>query len=57
MEVVARATIVFFGLVLLLRAVGKRELSQLTSFELLMIVLIGDLSQPAITQELIALTV
>jgi uncharacterized membrane protein YcaP (DUF421 family) len=56
MELMARATVVFFGLIIVLRTLGKRELSQLSAFELLMIVLLGDLAQPAITQEDMSVT-
>lgn len=49
MDIVLRATFVFFALYLLLRLLGKRELGQLTPFELLVVVVIGDLSQQGVT--------
>jgi len=51
MELVIRATVIFFFLWLLTRGMGKRELSQLTAFELLLLVTVGDLIQQGVTQE------
>jgi uncharacterized membrane protein YcaP (DUF421 family) len=51
MEIVVRATVIFFFVVLLTRAMGKKELSQLTAFELILFVTIGDLVQQGVTQE------
>jgi uncharacterized membrane protein YcaP (DUF421 family) len=50
-EIVVRTTIVFFFVLLLTRAMGKKELSQLTAFELILLVTIGDLVQQGVTQE------
>lgn len=51
MELVIRATIIFFFLWLLTRAMGKRELSEMTAFELILLVTVGDLVQQGVTQE------
>jgi uncharacterized membrane protein YcaP (DUF421 family) len=51
MEVVIRAAVMFCFLWLVTRAVGKRELGQLSAFELVLIVTMGDLVQQSITQE------
>ena len=51
MEIVVRAAAVFVFLMILTRAVGKKELSQLTAFELILFVTIGDLVQQGVTQE------
>jgi uncharacterized membrane protein YcaP (DUF421 family) len=51
MELVLRTTAIFFFLWLLTRGMGKRELSQLTAFELLLLVTVGDLIQQGVTQE------
>lgn len=51
MELVLRTTAVFFFLWLLTRGMGKRELSQMTAFELLLLVTLGDLVQQGVTQE------
>lgn len=51
MEIVIRATIVFWVLWLLLRASGKRELAQMTPFELIVLMVLGDIIQQATTEE------
>jgi uncharacterized membrane protein YcaP (DUF421 family) len=51
MEIVLRATVLFCVLWLVSRASGKRELSQLSAFELVLLVTMGDLVQQGITQE------
>jgi len=51
MEVVIRAAVMFAFLWLVTRAVGKRELGQLSAFELVLLVSMGDLVQQSITQE------
>lgn len=51
MEIVIRATIIYFLIWILIRALGKRELAQLGVFELVLLVTIGDLVQQGVTQE------
>ncbi len=51
MEIVLRATATFFFIWILLRALGKRELAELTAFELVLIIMMGDLVQQGVTQE------
>lgn len=51
MEIVFRTVVVFAFVLLLTRAMGKKELSQLTAFELILFVTIGDLVQQGVTQE------
>ncbi len=51
MEIVLRSAAVFFFVLLLTRAMGKKELAQLTAFELILLVTIGDLVQQGVTQE------
>jgi uncharacterized membrane protein YcaP (DUF421 family) len=50
MDIALRATVIFIGLYLLMRLMGKRELAQLTTFELIVLVVIGDLIQQGVTQ-------
>jgi len=50
MDIVIRAAIVFVFVWLVLRALGKRELGELTAFELVLLFIIGDLVQQSITQ-------
>ena len=49
MEIVLRATVMFFVLFLLIRIMGKRELSQMTPFELIVLIVFGDLIQQGVT--------
>jgi uncharacterized membrane protein YcaP (DUF421 family) len=50
MEIVVRASVIFFVLWVITRALGKRELSQLSAFELVLLVVMGDLVQQGVTQ-------
>jgi uncharacterized membrane protein YcaP (DUF421 family) len=50
MDIVLRAAIAFGFVFLLTRVVGRRELSQLEPFDLIMLVMMGDLVQQGVTQ-------
>lgn len=50
MDIVIRATCMFIVVYLLLRLLGKRELGQLTPFEFITLVVMGDLIQQGVTQ-------
>ncbi|MDX6503192.1 MAG: hypothetical protein QOE29_317 [Gaiellaceae bacterium] len=50
MDIVLRAAVTFLFLFLLMRIVGRRELSSLEPFDLILLVVIGDLVQQGITQ-------
>lgn len=56
MDIVLRATAMFAVVFLLLRLLGKRELGQLAPFELVTLVVIGDLIQQGITHNDFSLT-
>lgn len=56
MDVVLRATAMFAIVFVLLRLLGKRELAQMTPFELLVLIVIGDLIQQGITHNDFSLT-
>lgn len=56
MDIALRATVIFVALYLLMRLMGKRELAQLTPFELIVLVVIGDLIQQGVTQNDFSLT-
>ena len=56
MDIVLRATVIFMALYLLVRLMGKRELGQMTPFELIVLVVIGDLIQQGVTQNDFSLT-
>ena len=49
MDIVARAAFMFSVLYVLLRIMGKRELGQMTPFELVVMVVLGDLIQQGVT--------
>src|SRR5438045_401739 len=51
MEIVARTVIVFFFLWVVTRAVGRSSLGELSTFQLLLYVTMGDLVQQAVTQQ------
>lgn len=56
MDIVIRASVIFAALYLLLRLLGKRELGQMTPFELLVLVVMGDLIQQGVTHNDFSLT-
>ena len=56
MDIVARAAIMFVLLYILLRLMGKRELGQLTPFELVVMIVLGDLIQQAVTHNDFSIT-
>ena len=56
MDLVARALIAFLVVLLLTRVVGRRELSSLQPFDLILLVMIGDLVQQGVTQNDFSIT-
>jgi uncharacterized membrane protein YcaP (DUF421 family) len=50
MDLVIRATIVFFAVLVMTRVIGRRELSSLEPFDMILLVVIGDLVQQGVTQ-------
>jgi uncharacterized membrane protein YcaP (DUF421 family) len=55
-EIILRSTVIFFFIWILTRALGKRELAEMTAFELILLVTIGDLVQQGVTQEDMSVT-
>lgn len=51
MDTVIRATVIYVFLFLFTRALGKRELAEMSAFELIVLVTLGDLVQQGVTQE------
>jgi uncharacterized membrane protein YcaP (DUF421 family) len=49
MDIVIRASVVFVFLVVLTRVLGRRELSEMSPFDIVLLVIMGDLVQQAIT--------
>ena len=56
MDIVIRAAAAFVLVYVLLRVTGRRELSTLEPFDLILIVVIGDLVQQGVTQSDMSLT-
>ena len=50
MDLVVRAAVAFSFVYLLTRIIGRRELSSMQPFDLIMLVMIGDLVQQGVTQ-------
>jgi uncharacterized membrane protein YcaP (DUF421 family) len=55
-DIVARAVVVFFFIFVVTRAVGRRELSSMEPFDLILLIVIGDLVQQGVTQSDYSLT-
>src|SRR5437588_12260332 len=51
MEIIVRATAIFFFVWLVTRSIGKRQLSEISAFQLILLVTIGDLVQQGVTQD------
>lgn len=51
MEIVVRAVVLFFFLWMITRVVGRSTLGELSTFELLLYVTLGDLIQQGVTQQ------
>jgi uncharacterized membrane protein YcaP (DUF421 family) len=56
MDIVLRALLAFVFLVVLLRVIGRRELSSFEPFDLILLIVIGDLVQQGVTQSDYSLT-
>jgi uncharacterized membrane protein YcaP (DUF421 family) len=50
MDIVIRAAVIFVFVFLLTRMVGRRELNSLEPFDLILLVVVGDLVQQGVTQ-------
>jgi uncharacterized membrane protein YcaP (DUF421 family) len=50
MDIVIRAAVIFVFLYLLMRMLGRRELSSMEPFDIILLVVIGDLVQQGVTQ-------
>jgi uncharacterized membrane protein YcaP (DUF421 family) len=55
-DIVLRAVAVFFFLYVLMRVIGRRELSTLEPFDLILLVILGDAVQQGLTQDDYSLT-
>jgi uncharacterized membrane protein YcaP (DUF421 family) len=50
MDIVLRAAFVFFVILFMTRVIGRRELSSLQPFDLILLIVLGDLIQQGVTQ-------
>src|SRR4051812_12676171 len=51
MDLVLRAIVIYFFIYLLTRIVGRRELSSLEPFDLILLIILGDAVQQGLTQD------
>jgi uncharacterized membrane protein YcaP (DUF421 family) len=51
MDIAIRSAVIFFFIYLLMRIIGRRELSSLEPFDLILLVVLGDSVQQAVTQD------
>lgn len=51
MDIVVRAAVIFAALFVMMRLLGRRELAQMEPFDLILLVVIGDLIQQGVTQD------
>ncbi len=51
MDIVLRAIVLFFFLVLIVRVMGRRELAKLEPFDLILLIVLGDSLQQGLTQD------
>src|ERR687886_816273 len=56
MDLVLRTIAIFFFLLVLMRAIGRRELSSLEPFDLILLIILGDAVQQGLTQDDYSLT-
>jgi uncharacterized membrane protein YcaP (DUF421 family) len=56
MDLVIRAAVVFFLILLITRVVGRRELATMEPFDVVLLVVLGDLVQQGVTQDDYSLT-
>lgn len=51
MEIIVRASLVYLFLWVVMRAIGKRDLAEMNPLDMVLLVVIGDLVQQAVTAE------
>jgi uncharacterized membrane protein YcaP (DUF421 family) len=56
MDIVVRALVAFVFVFLLTRLIGRRELSSLQPFDLMLLIVVGDLIQQGVTQNDLSVT-
>jgi len=56
MDIVVRSTVMFAAIFLLLRLLGKREIAEMTPFDMVLLIVMGDLIQQGVTHNDFSLT-
>lgn len=56
MDIVIRASVIYFILWALIKVIGRRELAELSPFDFVVLFVIGDLVQQGVTQEDMSIT-
>src|ERR671928_2084473 len=51
MDIVLRAIVLYAFVVLVMRVIGRRELSSMTPFDLVLLIVLGDAIQQGLTQD------
>jgi uncharacterized membrane protein YcaP (DUF421 family) len=51
MDIALRAIVLFYFIVLVTRVIGRRELSSLSPFDLILLIILGDAVQQGLTQD------
>ncbi len=51
MDIVLRAIVLYAFIVLVMRVIGRRELSSMTPFDLILLIILGDAVQQGLTQD------
>ena len=51
MQIVVRASVMFLFLFIVMRSMGRKELAEISAFELILIIVMGDLIQQGVTQQ------
>lgn len=51
MQMVIRATVMFLFLWLVMRVMGRKELAEMSAFDLVLLIVMGDLIQQGVTQQ------
>src|SRR5947207_15964472 len=51
MDIALRATVLYFFVVFVTRVIGRRELSSLSPFDLILLIVLGDAIQQGLTQD------
>ena len=51
MQIIVRASVMFVFLFIVMRTIGRKELAELSAFELILIIVMGDLIQQGVTEQ------